>query len=806
MEFNKLTFVMWINARMLKLALICILIYSTNLNAQSKLYPNEFPLGDVTLLDGPFKQARDLNLQVLLKYDANRLLAPYRKEAGLPEKAKSYPNWDGLDGHVGGHYLSAMAMYYAALGDAECRKCMDYMISELKACQEANAKNNPEWGVGYIGGVPKSAELWSKIKAGNVAAIWSAWAPWYNIHKMYAGLRDAWLYTGNEEAKSIFLKFCDWAIDLTSGLTDAQMEDMLGNEHGGMNEMFADAYQMTSDGKYLKAAGRFSHKAFLEPLSQGNDILDNKHANTQIPKFIGFERIAELTHDEKYHKAGSFFWETVTQNRSLAFGGNSRREHFPSVNSCIDFVNVNDGPESCNSYNMLKLTEDVFRRHPSARYADYYERTIFNHILSTQHPEHGGYVYFTPARPRHYRVYSAPNEAMWCCVGTGMENHAKYNQFIYTHLKDTLFLNLFIASELNWKEKGVKIRQETTLPSEEQTKLTITEGSGNFKLMIRYPGWVSQGALKISVNGKDIAYTVLPSNYINIDRKWKRGDQVKILLPMHNSIERMPNVPEYIAFMHGPILLGAKTGTEDLKGLIADDGRWGQYAAGEYLPVDKAPVLVHDDISNIASRLVPVKNKPLNFKIDVKVENPMDLTLQPFYQIHDSRYMIYWLALTGSGYKAYVDSISNIEKEKLALQKRTIDYVMPGEQQPETDHDMQKENSSTGNNLNEFFREARDGGFFSYDLATNSETNLSLYVRYWGAEWGNRKFDIFIDNEKLITEDNTNRWNQSLFQNIIYKIPDSLVKGKSSVRVKFQALPGSTAGAVYVVRLKRSEP
>ncbi len=789
--------------------LLCALLFTvlSNLSStgQNKLYPDQFPLSDVSLIDGPFKQARDLNLQVLLKYDTDRLLAPYRKEAGLPEKAKCYPNWDGLDGHVGGHYLSAMAMYYASTGNAECKKRMEYMISELKAFQEANTKNNPAWGVGYVGGVPKSAELWSEIKEGNAGAIWSAWAPWYNIHKMYAGLRDAWLYADNAEAKEIFLKFCDWGIDLTAGLSDAKMEEMLGNEHGGMNEMYADAYQITGDEKYLTAAKRFSHKAFLEPLSQGNDMLDNKHANTQIPKFIGFERIAELNHDEKYHKAGTFFWETVTQNRSLAFGGNSRREHFPSVSSCIDYVNVNDGPESCNSYNMLKLTEDVFRMNPSGQYADYYERTLFNHILSTQHPEHGGYVYFTPARPRHYRVYSAPNEAMWCCVGTGMENHGKYNQFIYTHSKDTLYVNLFIASELNWKEKGLKMKQETMMPFEEQTQFTITQGSGNFTMMLRHPAWVSKGALKIAINGKNIPYTVLPSNYISLDRNWKKGDQVKVMLPMHNRIERMPNVPEYIAFIHGPILLGAKTGTEDLKGLIADDGRWGQYSGGEYLPVDKAPILVYDDIENIADKLVPVKGKPLNFKLDVKMVNPMDLILEPFYQIHDSRYMMYWLALTNSGYKAYTDSLTKMETEKLALEKRTIDYVMPGEQQPETDHAMQAEKSNKGNNMNEFFREARDGGFFSYDLATRSETSLSLFVRYWGAEWGSRKFEIYIDEEKLISEDNTNRWNQSLFQNIVYPIPDAMVTGKKSIRVKFLALPGSTAGAVYIVRLVRSE-
>lgn len=790
----------------MRLAVIFIVVallkgYTNRLSAQDKFYSNEFALKDVQLLAGPFKQARDLNIQTLLKYDVDRLLAPYRKEAGLPEKAKCYPNWDGLDGHVGGHYLSAMAINYAATGNAECKRRMDHMISELKACQQANALKYPDWGVGYVGGIPNSAGLWPKIKSGEVGAIWKYWAPYYNIHKMFAGLRDAWIYTGDTEARDIFLHFCDWAIAITSNLSDAQMEEMLANEHGGMNEVLADAYQITGDEKYLQGAKRYSHKMFLEPLSQGIDNLDNKHANTQIPKFIGFERIAELSGDQKYAKAGSFFWETVTANRSLAFGGNSRREHFPAKESCIDFINVNDGPESCNSYNMLKLTEDLFRVHPEAQYADYYERTLYNHILSTQHPEHGGYVYFTPARPRHYRVYSAPNEAMWCCVGTGMENHGKYNQFIYTHSKDSLFLNLFIASELNWKEKGVTIKQETAFPDEEQTKLTVTKGSSHFKLMVRYPVWVSKGALKITVNGKDMAFSASPSTYVCIDRQWKKGDVVQVSLPMHHTIEHLPNVPEYIAILHGPILLSAKTGTEDLKGLIADDGRWSQYAGGEYLPVDKAPILIEDNIQRIGDKLVPVKDQPLHYKLDVTMGNPADLTLEPFYKIHDARYMMYWLALTQSGYKNYTDSLANIEKEKLALENRTIDQVAAGEQQPEVDHAIQLEKSNKGNNLNEFFRDARDGGYFSYDLATKSETNVSLQVRYWGAEWGTRKFDITIDDAKLITEDNTNKWNQSAFKEVVYPIPDSMVKGKSHIRVKFQALPGNTAGAVYHIRL-----
>ncbi|MBO7046350.1 MAG: glycoside hydrolase family 127 protein, partial [Prevotella sp.] len=355
-----------------------MLLTVESIEAQDRLYADEFPIGDVTLLDGALKKARDLNIQTLLQYDCDRLLAPYLKEAGLTPKAKAYPNWDGLDGHVGGHYLTAMAINAAATGNAECRRRMEYMISELQACADANNKNHPDWGKGYVGGMPNSERIWSTFKKGNFGTYFGSWAPFYNLHKMYAGLRDAWVYCGNEQAKMLFLGFCDWAIDLTAGLSDAQMEQMLGNEHGGMNEVLADAYAITKDKKYLDVAKRFSHRRLLTPMSQRQDNLDNMHANTQVPKVVGFERISELSGDEVYHNAANFFWDIVTGERSLAFGGNSRREHFPSKEACMDFINDIDGPETCNTNNMLKLTEDMHRRNPEARYADYYELATFN--------------------------------------------------------------------------------------------------------------------------------------------------------------------------------------------------------------------------------------------------------------------------------------------------------------------------------------------------------------------------------------------------------------------------------------------
>ena len=769
--------------------------------AQDKLYHNEFPLGDVTLLDGPLKKARDLNVRTLLQYDCDRLLAPYRKEAGLTPKAKAYPNWDGLDGHVGGHYLTALALN-AATGNTECRERMEYMISELQECADANNRNHPEWGRGYVGGMPNSERIWSTFKKGDFGTYFGSWAPFYNLHKMYAGLRDAWLYCGNEQAKKLFLGFCDWAIDLTAGLTDAQMEQMLGNEHGGMNEVLVDAYAITKEKKYLDVARRFSHRRLLTPMSQRQDNLDNMHANTQVPKVVGFERIAELSGDETYHDAGAFFWDVVTGERSLAFGGNSRREHFPSKDACMDFINDIDGPESCNTYNMLKLTENLHRRNPEARFADYYELATFNHILSSQHPGHGGYVYFTPARPRHYRNYSAPNEAMWCCVGTGMENHGKYGQFVYTRNASSLFVNLFVASELNWKEKGIVLRQETLFPYAETSRITIAQGKGAFDLLVRYPGWVKPGEFKVEVNGQPVGIVTGPSSYVTISRKWKKGDVVDITFPMHNSIKYLPNEPQYIALMHGPILLGMKTGTEDLAHLIADDSRFGQYASGRKLPVNEAPILINNHISDIANQLQPIAGKPLHFTLSTKMVNPIHNEIMPFFEIHDSRYMMYWLALSEDSYQSYLDGLAKAEQERQALEARTIDKVQPGEQQPETDHKMETDRSEVGNNNDTFFRDASDGHYFSYLMQTGGQTDLSLRLKYWGVgEWKSHEFDILIDDVLVKEVNNTGKYRISEFKYETYPIPAHLLKGKTQVRVKFVAKPRKQIGEIYEVRM-----
>ena len=767
--------------------------------AQDKLYHNTFNLNQIELLDGPFKHAMDLNVKVLLDYDTDRLLAPFLKEAGLPKKAELFPNWEGLDGHVGGHYVSALAIHYAATGNKECYDRLVYMIDELERCQNAN-------GNGYIGGVPNSKQLWENLKNGDFGLFRRAWVPWYNVHKMYAGLRDAWQYAGIEKAKDMFIKFCDWGLDIISGLDDNQMEQMTGTEFGGMNEIFADAFQITGDRKYIEAAKRFRHKDIFENMADGNDNLDNKHANTQVPKAVGYARVAALDNDARARQAAEFFWDRVANHRSVVIGGNSRSEHFPAASDYKSYVEHREGPESCNTNNMLKLTEFLFAMDPKAEYADFYEKAMFNHILSTQHPEHGGYVYFTPLRPAHYRVYSAVNEGMWCCVGTGMENHGKYGEFIYTHDgAQELRVNLFVASRLNWTENKAVITQETQFPYSESSKLTIDlKRKRTFSLAIRCPEWTTS-EFCIKVNGKVLIQGVKPSSYVTIKRKWKKGDVVEISLPMQNTIEPLDHETEYLAVKHGPIVLAARTGNQDLAGLVADDGRWSHIAHGSLVPVAETPIMIgtQAQIKQKVAALKPIEGKPLHYNATALFDNSRfaNVELEPFFSLHDSRYAIYFLSLSQSDYKQMLEKIKADEAAALELDRRTVDAIVPGEQQPEADHKMTSQNSMTGNEDNKPYRTFRRGGSFSFDLYPDGNTNLSLCIGYWGSEnFQNRALEILIEDMPFITETEFPANGQAEIVRKEYDIPVGFYQGKEKIRITLRAPEGKQAPRIFDIR------
>ena len=759
-----------------------------------------FPLSQVRLLDGPFKQAQQTDLKYILALDPDRLLAPYLREAGLEPKAKSYGNWEntGLDGHIGGHYLSALSLMYASTGEKELQKRLNYMVDQIEACQQKN-------GNGYVAGIPGGKAMWEDIANGKINAesfsLNTKWVPWYNIHKLYAGLVDAYLVAGNEKAKTVLIKLSDWCLNLTSKLTNEQIQTMLRSEHGGMNEVFADVASITGDKKYLDLARKFSHQAILKPLLEKRDALTGIHANTQIPKVIGFMRVAEESGDKDWASASNFFWETVVNNRTISIGGNSVREHFNPVNDFSTMIESKEGPESCNSYNMLKLSKHLFLSDPRLKYIDYYERTTYNHILSSQHPETGGFVYFTPIRPQHYRVYSKYDQSFWCCVGSGLENHGKYGELIYAHNEKDLFVNLFIASTLNWKEKGIALVQNTRFPFQETSEIKLQlKKAKKFALHLRYPSWVKPGQMKIWVN--DVLVDAVPdsSSYVSISRKWKNGDVVAFKLPMQTTVEPLPDNSNWISFVHGPIVLAAATGTNNLDGLIADDSRMGHIANGPLYSLEDAPLII-SATNKFEPVLEQIKEKPLTYKASnlIYQEKYKNLELVPFFQLHDTRYMLYWPVSTLEKLEASQKLLREKERLKLSLEASTIDQVAPGEQQPESDHNFQGDKTETGVFKDKHWRHAQ--GWFSYDLKNPDKNAKVLRVTYYGKDSG-RNFDIYL-NDFLLQTVNLEGSAGDKFIDVDYSIPLELTKKFSGkpLKVKFSAHPNSTAGGIYYIRL-----
>ncbi|MBQ2131783.1 MAG: glycoside hydrolase family 127 protein, partial [Prevotella sp.] len=534
-----------------------ILAVSTMLTAQAqqKTLVETFPISSVRLGDSQFLRNQQADIYYLLGLNADRLLAPYLKGAGLTPKAENYTNWEntGLDGHIGGHYLSALSYMYAATGNKEIGERMDYFLSELLRCQQN--RND-----GYLGGVPDPDKIWNEIAEGNIRAssfgLNDRWVPLYNIHKIYAGLRDAWLMAGRKEAKEMLIKLADWMIKEVSKLSDEQIQQMLASEQGGLNETFADVYAITGDKKYLRLAHQFSDQRMLQPLLKGEDNLTGKHANTQIPKVIGYKRIADLEGLNDWDRAASFFWQVVVAQRSVSIGGNSMREHFNPTNDFTGLLESEQGPESCNTFNMLRLTKMLYQTTADKSYIDYYERALYNHILSILNPVQGGFVYFTPMRSGHYRVYSQPQTSMWCCVGTGMENPARYGEMIYAHEGNDLLINLFIPSTLTWN--GMTVTQDNHFPQEPSTTVKLQmKKARQFAMKIRQPKWTEN--MSMTVNGSAVNYTT-EGGYIVVNRQWKDGDVVRVNLPMHLTAETTPDQKPQYSFLYGPIVLAAKTG------------------------------------------------------------------------------------------------------------------------------------------------------------------------------------------------------------------------------------------------------
>ena len=761
------------------------------------------PLTSVRLLDGSFADAVKANRIYLLALEPDRLLAPFFREGGLEPKAKPYGNWEssGLDGHTAGHYLSALAAMIASGADTregELRRRLDYMVSELDRCQKAS-------GDSYLSGVPGSRDLWKAIAAGRVGVINRKWVPWYNLHKTFAGLRDAYWLTGNRQARETLVRCGDWCGAVTAGLSDEQMQRMLDQEHGGMNEALADVYAITDDEKYLRLARRFCHKAMLDPLKHHEDHLTGKHANTQIPKVVGLARIATLTGDKEAASGARFFWENVTGKRSLAFGGNSVSEHFNDPKNFAKVLEHREGPETCNTYNMLRLTGQLFVSQPKAAYADFYERALYNHILASINTERPGYVYFTPIRPQHYRVYSQPDKGFWCCVGTGMENPGRYGEFIYAQATNGLYVNLFIASEITVNNLGLTLRQETAFPDEPRTRLTMKlEKSAEFALFLRHPGWVAAAEFTVQVNGKPVAVTSPPSSYAELRRQWQDGDRVEIELPMRTTVERLPDGADWVAILRGPIVLASPAGANDLRGLYANDSRMGHVAAGPLVPLDHVPVLLAS-ASDVVQHVKPDPTAgAMRFRLTDVVEPSVSdgLQLMPFFRLHGQRYQMYWQLMTKRELADRRERIAAEERAKALREANTLDHVAVGEQQPEVEHDFVGEQTDSGLRDD---RRWRRGQWFQYTLSTRGEKAAELAVTYWGGDTG-RTFDI-LANDQLLATDTSDDSRPGQFFEKRYSIPAKVLSGAANDRItiKFSTKPDSRPGMVYDVRLMKPD-
>lgn len=696
--------------------IIATILASAVSYAQLPVQMESFDVKDVTLTPSAFKHAEEMDIRYLLGIDPDRLLAPYLKEAGLKPKAENYTNWEntGLDGHIGGHYLSALTYMYASTGNQEIKGRLDYVISELKRCYDAN-------GNGYISGVPGGKQIWKEIAEGNIRAasfgLNDRWVPLYNIHKIFAGLRDAYLIYGSKECREMFIGLTDWMYRLTSGLTDEQLQDMLRSEHGGLNEVFADAAAISGDARFMELAKRFSHKRVLEPLLKGEDHLTGMHANTQIPKVIGYKRIADLEGYEDWDKAAQYFWETVVDNRSITIGGNSVFEHFHPAENFESMLTSEQGPETCNTYNMLRLTKMLYATTGNTHYMDYYERALYNHILSTINPIQGGFVYFTPMRPGHYRVYSQPQTSFWCCVGSGMENHARYGEMIYSHKGDKeLIVNLFIPSVLTWGKTVVE--QVNSFPAEEGTTLMINpKKPAEFTVSIRIPEWTESARMNAKVNGEPVE-AVLEDGFLKIERRWAKGDKISVDLPMSLRAVQLPDKTENYSFMYGPVVLAASLGKEDQLGMYADDSRGGHIAAGKKLPLNEMPLIV-GDMDDMLSRISKVEGKPLTFKMTgLAPLKYKEMTLVPFSTLHECRYMVYWPLVSEQEWKERLAKQEADEKARIALELITADKVTCGEQQPESDHFSNVAESVNGDDNGRHWRMTGRNGWFSYILNT----------------------------------------------------------------------------------------
>ncbi len=739
-----------------------------------------FPLKNVTLLEGPFKHATELNAKSLLNYEPDRLLAKFRIEAGLEPKAVHYEGWESntIAGHSLGHYLSACALMYNTTRDSTFLSRVKYIVDELAIVQKAD-------GDGYIGAFENGKKiLEEEVGKGNIRSqgfdLNGIWAPFYTIHKLMAGLNDAYELCEIDEALEVNKKFADWIGTVTDELSPKQVQEMLHCEHGGMNEALAELYGLTGKQKYLELSRVFHHKGILDPLASGKDILPGHHANTQIPKAIGTARRYELTGDTIDRKIAEFFWERVVGHHSYVTGGNGNHEYFGPPDTLRNRLSANT-TETCNVYNMLKLSRHLFEWTADASIADFYERALFNQILSSQHPDDGRVIYNLSLEMGGYKVYQNPY-SFTCCVGTGMENHSKYGRNIFFHTHDALFVTQFIAAELNWDEIGLKVKQMTGFPNEQATTLTFeVENPVLVTIKLRYPHWAKKG-FTLKINGKEKKIKGVPGSFISIHNKWKTGDKIEYSLPFSLRLESMPDDSSRIAVMYGPLVLAGQLGA------VEDRNAHDPF----YVPV------IMTENREAKNWLVAVENEINTFRTK-EVGYPRQVKFIPFYRTHDYRYSVYFDLFNKESWQKFQDEYQEKLKQKRHLEEITIDFFQPGEMQPERDHHFESELTSIELMQDKKARMVNRGGQMSFTMKVIPNTPVALAVEYWGGYTGGKTFDIMVEGEKIATENISDK-EPGEFIDVIYDIPANLIGNRNRIKISFVPHTGHRAGPVFGAR------
>src|SRR5258708_1500348 len=670
-------------------------------------------------------------------------------------------------------------MAYAARGNAAFLQRSNYIVAELAICQKAR-------GTGYLGAIPKEDSIWAEVAKGNIRSrgfdLDGAWSPWYTFHKIMGGLLDAWLYCHNTQALTVDQGMADWTGEEIKGLNDSLMQKMLGTEYGGMNDALVNTYAFTGNKKYLALSYRFYDKRILDSLALKIDALAGKHSNTQIPKIIGSAPPYQTTRDQKDADIACFFGETITRHHSYANGGNSNYEYLGDPGKLNDFLSDNT-TETCNTYNMLKLTGELFSIHPSASLMDFYEKALYNHILASQNHATGMMPHFAPLPMGGQKEYSDEFNTFTCCVGTGMENHVKYGENIYYRGKDnSLYVNLFIPSVLNWKERGLTIRQETNIPASDNATFTITTAKASrFPIRIRKPHWA--GSVQVKVNGASQSVAAGDDGYLLLDRTWANNDKIELTLPASFYTESMPDNPERQALFFGPDLMA---------GILGD----------KQPQLQDIPVFV-TTAQDANPWVKQTDRKDLVFQT-ANLGAHGDVKLIPFNQTANEYYSAYWAVFTPDQWTLQEKAYEEEKRKQKELEDRTTDILRVGEMQPERDHDFVSEKSFTGDGEGKKWRMAREGGYFSFIMKTDPTEINNIICTYWGTDNRGKTFDIFVNDTKIATED-LNKFRTNKFYYVGYPIPKELTASRSSVRVNIVPKEHNSAGPIYGIRMAKGE-